>query len=484
LQYRIGDNEKTTVGIGKEIAMAREFTLPDLGEGIHEGEVVQVLVSEGDEVAEGDPILEVETDKAAVEIPSPYTGVIEKIRVQAGDVVSVGDVLVVFGDDASAPEKEAQKKSAEPEQEETEADKGGKSEKTEPEKKEKAGGAAEKKKTASEDTSAKKARKEDGGPVPASPSTRRLALKLGVDLRQVSPTGPSGRVTAQDVRDFAETGEAPDKKKARAEQGREPEKAAAAGSLADVEVPELPDFEKWGPVHRVPVRSIRRATARQMAVAWSQIPHVTSQDEADITAIEELRRKHKAAVEKEGGKLTFTAFVLKAAASALKRFERFNASLDAGSDELIVKEYIHIGVATDTENGLIVPVLRDVDKKSIVDIAVELTDLARRTRDRKASIEEMQGGTFTLTNIGALGGGHFTPIINYPQVAILGTGAAKMKPVVIQTPGGGQTIAPRLILPMVVAIDHRVLDGADSVRFLRTVIEMLEDPEKMLLRIG
>jgi pyruvate dehydrogenase E2 component (dihydrolipoamide acetyltransferase) len=219
-----------------------------------------------------------------------------------------------------------------------------------------------------------------------------------------------------------------------------------------------------------------------MALAWSQIPHVTSQDEADITDLEALRRKHKASVQELGGKLTFTVFVLKALASALKRFPHFNASLDAGADELIVKDYIHIGVATDTEDGLIVPVVRDVDQKSITELAVELTELAGRTRERKTAVEEMQGGSFTLTNIGAIGGGHFTPIINYPQVAILGTGGAKMKPVVRENPRGGHVIVPRLMLPMVIAIDHRVLDGADSVRFLRTVIEMIEDPEKMLLR--
>ncbi|MGD8367251.1 MAG: dihydrolipoamide acetyltransferase family protein [Desulfobacterales bacterium] len=458
--------------------MAREFKLPDLGEGIHEGEVVSVLVSVGDEVTEGDPILEVETDKAAVEIPSPYTGLIEEIRVQAGDVVSVGDVLVVFGDDAAA-EKTAggeRKGSQKAEKEETRAEDAesaqekapspDREEKQAPEASEPGGGG----------------RRDDGRPVPASPSTRRLALKLGVDLRDVSPSGPGGRVTAQDVRDHGQRGEKPAARRAGA--ARQAKEKRLAGTLAGIEVPELPDFTRWGEVRRVPVRSIRRATARQMAISWAQVPHVTSQDEADITDLETVRQKHKAEIAEAGGKLTFTVFVLKAVASALRRFPNFNASLDAGADELIVKDYIHIGVATDTEDGLIVPVVRDVDKKSIADLAVELTELARRTRERKASIEEMQGGSFTLTNIGAIGGGHFTPIINYPQVAILGTGAAKMKPVVRENPGGGHVIVPRLVLPMVIAIDHRVLDGADSVRFLRTVVEMLEDPEKMLLRMS
>ncbi|MCF8078016.1 MAG: 2-oxo acid dehydrogenase subunit E2 [Desulfobacterales bacterium] len=452
--------------------MAREFKLPDLGEGIHEGEVVSVLVSVGDQVNEGDPILEVETDKAAVEIPSPFTGVVEEIRVQTGDVVSVGDVLVVFSDGQT--EKKAKAGEERPRVEsmpDREAEPGRKGKKSAPEGKKPQG------------PRAGDENRTDGRPVPASPSTRKLALKLGVDLRGVSPTGPAGRVTAQDVRDFAEKEENLSETPER--EGRQPAgRRASAGTLSRIELPELPDFTRWGSIHRVPVRSIRRATARQTALSWSQIPHVTSQDEADITELEALRKKHKEAVKIEGGKLTLTPFVLKAAASALKRFPHFNAALDTETDELIVKDYLHIGVAVDTEDGLIVPVVRDVDQKSIADLALEITGLSRRTRDRKVSLDQMQGGSFTLTNIGALGGGHFTPIINYPQVAILGTGAAKMKPVVRENPRGGHAIVPRLILPMVVAIDHRVLDGADAVRFLRTVIDMLEDPEKMLLRIG
>ncbi|MCF8052032.1 MAG: 2-oxo acid dehydrogenase subunit E2 [Desulfobacterales bacterium] len=454
--------------------MAREFKLPDLGEGIHEGEVVSVLVSVGDEVSEGDPLLEVETDKAAVEIPSPYTGMIEEIRVEAGDVVSVGDVLVVFSDAAEArgAAKGKREEKAPP------AEKLRKSEDA-PAREGKGSTEAGEAKEPAPAAERKEPRRDDGRPVPASPSTRRLALKLGVDLRQVPPSGPAGRVTAEDVHRFAKEGPA-----AEWAQQRPAEKRAATGTLSRIEVPELPDFTRWGPVHRVPVRSIRRATARQMALSWSQVPHVTSQDEADITDLNELRKRHKASVEKEGGSLTVTIFVVKAIASALKRFEHFNASLDTETDELIVKDYVHIGVATDTADGLIVPVVRNVDQKSIVEIAVELTDLANRTRDRKASIEEMHGGTITLTNIGAIGGGHFTPIINFPQVAIVGTGAAKMKAVVREGARGGHTIVPRLMMPMVIAIDHRVLDGADSVRFLRTVIDMLEDPEKMLLRMG
>jgi pyruvate dehydrogenase E2 component (dihydrolipoamide acetyltransferase) len=423
--------------------MSRSFNLPDLGEGIHEGEVVSVLVASGDEVKEGDPILEIETDKAAVEIPSPYTGRVEEIMVKPGDVVKVGDVLMTFGD-SEAIEKEPNKISVQP-----------------PKKPEMR--VPPPKKT---------------GPVPASPATRRLAREMSVDLHQVIPSGPSGLVTAEDVRTFAK-------------EGQPVERVLEAAPAVPLEVPPvgvpaltLPDFSKWGPVERIPLRSIRRATAKQMALAWSQIPHVSSQEEVDVTKLEVLRRKRKEDVEAKGGKLTMTVFVLKAVATALKAYPNFNATLDTGAGEIIIKHYYHIGVAVGTEDGLIVPVIRDVDRKSITEIAIELNDLVQRTRARKASLEEMQGGTFTVTNIGAAGGrGHFAPIINYPEVAIFGMAAARLKPVVVKSKDNGLKIVPRLIMPVVLTIDHRALDGADSTRFLKLVIDALEDPEELLMTI-
>jgi pyruvate dehydrogenase E2 component (dihydrolipoamide acetyltransferase) len=270
-------------------------------------------------------------------------------------------------------------------------------------------------------------------------------------------------------------------------EAEEPAAEAASGGLALQPVPAagaappLPDFGKWGPVTRVPVKSVRRATARQMALSWSQIPHVTSQDTVDITRLERLRQRHKEAVAREGGHLTLTVFALKAAATALERYPHFNASLDAAAGEIIVKNYFHIGVAVDTEEGLIVPVIRDVDRKSITELAVELDEKVRKTRDRSIALNELQGGTFTITNVGTLGGGHFSPMINYPQVAILGMGGARMRPAVVPDEAGEPVVAARLTLPLVLAIDHRVVDGADAGRFMAVIKEALEDPESLLL---
>jgi pyruvate dehydrogenase E2 component (dihydrolipoamide acetyltransferase) len=243
---------------------------------------------------------------------------------------------------------------------------------------------------------------------------------------------------------------------------------------------ELPDFGRFGPVERVPFRSIRRATARRMALAWSQIPHVNSQDEVDVTALESFRQRHKQEVEALGGRLTFTVFAMKAATAALKALPQVNASLDPAAGEIVLKRYFHIGVAVNTPDGLVVPVVREVDNKSIRDLAVELHALVQRARERKVAPEEMQGGTFTITNAGAMGSGYFAPIINFPQVAILGMGQARLKPAVVATASGPE-IVPRLIMPVVLTIDHRVLDGADAVAFLKLFRRAMEDPDELLL---
>jgi pyruvate dehydrogenase E2 component (dihydrolipoamide acetyltransferase) len=242
----------------------------------------------------------------------------------------------------------------------------------------------------------------------------------------------------------------------------------------------LPDFAKWGPVERVPFRSIRRATARQMSLSWSQIPHVNSQDYVDITRLEAFRRKHKKEVEALGGRLTITVFALKAAAAVLKSHPRINASLDAAAGEIVLKKHYHIGVAVNTEEGLVVPVVREVENKSIKELAVELNQIIQRAHARKSSREEFQGGTFTITNAGALGGWTFAPIINHPQVAILGLGQGRLQPAVVKGEKG-LTIAARLIMPAVLCIDHRVLDGADAVRFLKMFKQIMEDPDELLM---
>jgi pyruvate dehydrogenase E2 component (dihydrolipoamide acetyltransferase) len=467
--------------------MAKEFKLPDLGEGIHEGEVLSVLVSVGDAVREGDLILEVETDKAAVEIPSPFTGAVKEIRVKVGDLIKVGDVLMTFdvGEEAVPTKEQAPKpKERKAEEERPAEEEKPPSEKKEPSEKRPSEEAAteEERKVKREPREAvaeKQAEVEErGGPVPASPATRRIARELGVDLRKVQPSGPKGLVTADDVRAFAEKGE---RKK---EVPLPEEKRAVEGRLIAAKVPALSDFSKWGPVERVPLRSVRRATAKQMALAWSQIPHVSNQGMIDVTKLETLRQKHKTAVEETGGRLTYTVFALKAVAEALKEYPRFNATLDVDAGEMVLKRYYHIGVAADTDEGLVVPVVRDVDRKSILQLAVELKALIERTRSRKITLEEMHGGTFTITNVGPMGGGHFAPIINYPEVAILGMGAAKMYPKVIEKEGGQYEIAPRLMMPVVLCIDHRILDGADAIAFMQRVIDCLEDPEELLLRIS
>jgi len=282
-------------------------------------------------------------------------------------------------------------------------------------------------------------------------------------------------VTAEDVRGFEAKGSGEPKDRSAA-----PRPPAEALPAAAVET-ELPDFTKWGSVERVAFRSIRRATARQMSLAWSQIPHVNSQDVVDVTKLETFRQKHKAEIEKIGGKLTLTVFALKAIATALKTYPNFNATLDTINSEIIIKHYYNIGVAVNTDSGLIVPVVRDVDRKSIKELAVELNDLVQRTRARKTAVEEMQGGTFTITNAGAMGGGFFAPIINHPEVAILGVGQARMQPVVRDEGKGDFQIVPRLIMPIVLCIDHRVLDGADAIKFLRVIIDALEDPDELLM---
>jgi pyruvate dehydrogenase E2 component (dihydrolipoamide acetyltransferase) len=429
--------------------MAKAFKLPDLGEGIHEGEVLAVRVSVGQAVKEGDIILEVETDKAAVEIPSPYSGTVLEILVKPGDTVKVGQVLMTFSAPGEKPAAAPEPSAAGP-------------------------------KAATVPEAAAAASQAPGprqGPVPASPATRRLARELGVDLALVPPSGAAGLVSADDVRAFAARGNAME-----APAVARPQPAAEGPAPTPDRTPELPDFSKWGPVERVPFRSIRRATAKQMRLAWSQIPHVNSQDYLDVTRLEVFRRKHKQDVEALGGRLTFTVFALKAVAAALKAHPRMNASLDTAAGEIVLKKHYHIGVAVNTEEGLVVPVVRDVDNKSIKELAVELHALVQRTHARKIGLEEFQGGTFTITNAGALGGWTFAPIINYPQVAILGLGQGRLKPAVVRGEKG-LAVVPRLIMPAVLCIDHRVLDGADAVNFLKIFKQIMEDPDELLMSL-
>jgi len=439
--------------------MPFEFRLPDTGEGIHEAEIIEVLVSPGDAVEDGQPVLVVETDKANIEIPSPVTGVVKEIKVKAGDIARVGDVVMIF-EAASETEKADAAKKGESEAGKTTVE-------AEP-----AEGTAGPERVGKGASSGRKA--SGKGPVPATPSTRRLARELKVDLHAVTPGGPGGRVTAEDVRRFAEKGETDQAAGIKADAGGR--QAPAAGK----EPAALPDFSRWGRVERIPLRSIRRATARQMTLAWEHIPHVVHQDIADITELEAFRAENKSEIEQQGGSLTLTIFALKAAAASLKAYPRFNAALDSTAEEIILKKYYDINVAVDTERGLLTPVVRGVDCKSMIELAVELPKLTERTRAGGMERDEMLGGTFTITNIGSLGGTGFAPMINYPQTAILGMARARLQPVV-QGNIGKYEIIPRLILPLVLAFDHRVVDGADAARFLNRIVDLFEHPRKLML---
>ena len=433
--------------------MARPFLLPDLGEGLTEAEIRRVLVREGDVVHEDAPLLEVETDKATVEIPSPMGGRVDKIHVKAGDTVKVGQVLITFGDGTAAaatPAAAGAEAAAAPRR-------------------------AAAPSLAPPVVDAPPARRE--GPVPATPATRRLARELGVDLRSVVASGPGGRVTDDDVRmaagDRAAAAPEPAPDGARA---TGPTPAARPLARVGVEPPPLPRFEQWGPVERQPLSHLRRTIAERMTLAAALIPHVTHFDRADITDLDALIRRNLDAGRARGVTLTLTSFLLKAAALALGEHPQFNASLDAEAGELIVKRYVHLGVAVAAERGLIVPVIRDVDRKPLLEVQRELGALAQRVREGKATLEDLRGGTFTITNIGALGGTGAIPIINYPEVAILGVARAREEPVVRDG-----AIVPRLLLPLSLTFDHRVADGADGARFASAILRRLEHPDELLL---
>ena len=447
--------------------MARDFVLPDLGEGLTEAEIRQVLVREGEVVGEDAPLLEVETDKATVEIPSPFGGRVDKIHVHPGQTVKVGQVLVSFGEGAAAPSGKQAADTLDP------------TRTLAPEPKTvvaESGRARQAPATPAAPTSP--VRRE--GPVPATPSTRRLARELGVDLHAVNGSGPGGRVTDDDVRAAAagpSTAGAAAPAKAGAAPRSAPSEPLVAKPLTRVATePPLPKFEQYGPIERQALSHLRRTIAERMTLSATVIPHVTHFDRADITDLDALIRRNLEAGQARGVTLTLTSFLLKAAALALGEHPQFNASLDAAAGELIVKRYIHIGVAVATERGLIVPVIRDVDGKPLLEVQRELAALAQRTRDGRATLDDLRGGTFTITNIGALGGTGAIPIINYPEVAILGVARGREEAVV-----RAGAIVPRLLLPLSLTFDHRVADGADGARFASAIVRRLEHPDDLLL---
>ncbi len=430
-----------------------EFKLPELGENIEKGDVVRVLVSAGDRVMKDQPVLELETDKATIEVPSSLEGTVTAVKVKAGDKVRVGQAVLLLENGAGAPEpaeKAAPVRSAEVVD----------ISKARPVRE----AAAEAPRAASSPDVAEARADEaaepagNGASVPAAPSVRRFARELGVDIARVSGTGPGGRIGQDDV-------------KAHVKARMKSPVAAQGGPPA----PALPDFSKWGEIERKPMSNIRRKTAEHLSAAW-QAPHVTQHDRADVTELEAFRAANGERVEKAGGKLTITAILIRVAAAAIERFPQFASSPDMTDESIVYKKYVHIGVAVDTSAGLLVPVIRDANKKTITEIAVELTALSEKARNRKLSLDDMAGGVFTITNLGGIGGTSFTPIVNQPEVAILGVSRGATEPVWRD----GQFV-PRQMLPLSLSYDHRVIDGADAARFLRFVAEALEQPMTMYL---
>ena len=477
-----------------------DFTLPELGENITAGDVVRILVKPGDAIAKDQPVLELETDKATIEVPSSVAGRVKDVKVKQGDKVKVGQAILTVdenGAGASAtppqPEPQPMEEAAEgaivqrdttgprpgPAEREEDAEQGredresGKS------------GTVDRGRAATprlpedelEDTPEKpKGRSRRGevvnisreprppqpdvteGPAPAAgPSVRRIARELGVDIRQVTGTGPGGRITVEDVQAYVRQALSGD---------AEPGGAPTTGPSQP-----LPDFSKWGDVERKPVSNIRRKTAEHLGHAWNVIPHVTQHDKADITALEALRKQYGPQAERAGGKLTVTAIALKILAGALRRYPQFTAAYDTERGQLVYRKYSSIGVAVDTDRGLLVPVIRDVETKGIVELSVELAKASEKARAGKLSLDDMSGGVITITNLGGIGGTAFTPIVNWPEAAILGISRGAYEPL-----WNGSAFEPRLMLPLSLSYDHRIIDGADAARFLRWVADAFEQP--------
>jgi pyruvate dehydrogenase E2 component (dihydrolipoamide acetyltransferase) len=417
-----------------------DVKLPQLAEGVEGGTVVSILVVEGQEIKKDQPFMELETQKAVGSIPAPQAGVVTKIYVKQGMEVTVGMALISI--DTSNAAKAAPTETA--------------AKLTVP-----TAGAAPVAATAPSD--AYRYQSKSGMPPPAAPSIRKLARDLDIDLTRVRGSEAGGRIVLADLRAYIQ------KLQQLSAQGGAA--ATAAPSLAAIPAPSTAiDFAKWGPIRREKMSPLRRTVSRRMVESWTTIPKINQFADADITALLALRKKHTAVYAKLGANLTLTSFFLLILGRALKKHQRANASIDDSTLEVVYKDYCHIGIAVDTEGGLIVPVLRDVDKKDLLQLALELHAITEKTRQRKVAIEELQGGTFTISNQGSIGGSHFTPIIYAPQVAILGVGRGQAKPVVIDG-----KIAVRTILPLCLAYDHRVLDGADAVRFLKDVIAGLEN---------
>jgi len=426
--------------------MALEFKLPELGENVESGTVAKLLVSEGETIKENQAVIELETDKAVIEVPSSLEGKILEIFVHEGDLVQVGQrIFSVAGYDyqtekISRPQRVQESKKVE-EQVKIESI---------PMEEEK------------DESALRKTIPIYKGAAPAAPSVRRLAREIGIDIDEVAGSGPGGRISIEDVKNYSKI--------------LNKKREVSVSTLPGISAEKLPDFSKWGEIVREPMSKVRETTARHLSYAWSTIPHVTQFDKASVTELGRLRKQYAKIVEEQGGKLTVTAIILKIIGVALKVFPQFNASIDLEKFEIIYKKYYNVGIAVDTNRGLLVPVVRGVEKKNIVELSIELTHIAEKARSAKLSLEDMQGGNFTISNLGGIGGTGFAPVVNSPEVAILGISRSQIESIYID----GE-FKPLLMLPLSLSYDHRIIDGADAARFLRWVCEAIEQPFKLII---
>ena len=441
--------------------MLKEIKVPEIGENVESGVVVAVHIKAGDTLAVDDTVIELETDKALVEIPSPFAGQVKEVLAKEGAQMKVGQVIAhILTDaddqmDAADTDNRLSDQTARTETDGQAAEKPAATAK----KLDDSGSLPSEPQQDKQPETVDATRISGRTPAPAAPSIRRLARELGVDIHAISGSGPSGRISEADVKQSV--------------------KKQRTGSIAGPAVndtAELPDFSRWGKVDIEAMDTVRRLTARSTAASWAAVPHVTQFDEADVTGVMAFIEKNAPKAEKAGAKLTVTAVITRVCAEALKRFPRFNASIDVVNRRIVFKRYVHIGIAADTPRGLLVPVIRDADRKSIVDLAKAIGDLAARARNKKISPDELEGGTFSISNQGGIGGVGFTPIVLWPQVAILGVSRSAVKPVY-----GQDRFEPRSILPLALSYDHRIIDGADAARFLRWICDGLEQPMTLFL---
>lgn len=445
-----------------------DFILPNLGDGVAQGDVLKVLVKVGDTLKVDQPVLELETDKATIEVPSNIAGVVKDIRTKTGDKVKPGQVVLVVDQGVAGAPPQVEPPAAAPAPAPAVV--------PDPPPAPAVAAPAPAPAPVAAAPAAVVAAPVAASPAaplqsaaypsgPAAPSVRRLAREIGVDITRVQGTGPGGRISLDDVKAFA--------------------KAALSGSggavVAAAGVPlqqrALPDFSKFGEIERKPMSGVRRKTAEHLTSAWNTIPHVTQFDKADITDLEKVRQKYRSEVEKLGGNLTVTAVTAKVLATALRKFPQFNASVDPVTESIVYKKFVNIGIAVDTDFGLLVPVIRNADQKNLGQLSVEISQMADKAKARKLTLDEMSGGSMSITNLGGIGGTGFTPIVNWPEVAILGISRGVFEP-----KWNGSTFEPRQMLPLSLSYDHRLIDGADAMRFLRWVADALEEPFALALR--